>query len=205
MGSKMSSDSPVVNKKKRKALDDESTTSDKKEKKEKKTKKKEKKEKKEKKKAKKAKKETAENETDETEDKNEKKEETTNPAAENGGEEKEGESKTAPTPKVLDPAIMYLEQWSTKRSEWKFKKVRQIWLLKSIYDHKKVSAAHFALLLDYLEDLKGISRDKTLEEARGISDQFDADAKAGTWTEPAEHKLKKRKYKRAIKICETLS
>ena len=36
------------------------------------------------------------------------------------------------------PAIDYLVLWKKNRSEWSFKKSRQIWLLKNIYDETKV-------------------------------------------------------------------
>lgn len=38
----------------------------------------------------------------------------------------------------IHPAIEYLLNWKKNRSEWSFKKVRQVWLLKNLYDESKV-------------------------------------------------------------------
>ena len=38
----------------------------------------------------------------------------------------------------IHPAIEYLLKWKKNRSEWSFKKVRQVWLLKNLYDDSKV-------------------------------------------------------------------
>lgn len=41
------------------------------------------------------------------------------------------------------PAIDYLVLWKEDRSGWSFKKSRQIWLLKNMYDETKVVSDHF--------------------------------------------------------------
>lgn len=46
-------------------------------------------------------------------------------------EEKAGTAKVA--------AIDYLNQWKNRRQDWKFLKVRQVWLLKNMYDQELVS------------------------------------------------------------------
>ena len=38
----------------------------------------------------------------------------------------------------IHPAIEYLLKWKKSRNEWSFKKVRQVWLLKNLYDESKV-------------------------------------------------------------------
>ncbi|KAI8575911.1 hypothetical protein K450DRAFT_259356 [Umbelopsis ramanniana AG] len=57
-----------------------------------------------------------------------------------------------------NPAIDYLRTWKSDRSEWKFQKVRQIWLLANMYDEVKISDEDFAILLEYVQDLKGKAR-----------------------------------------------
>lgn len=74
--------------------------------------------------------------------------------------------KPAPTPsaaatslaesKIL--ALDYLNQWATTRESWKFQKIRQIWLLEHAYDKDAIGKKEFALLCDYIQDLKGVAR-----------------------------------------------
>ena len=39
---------------------------------------------------------------------------------------------------AMNPSIVYLISWKKNRSDWSFKKLRQIWLLKNMYDETKV-------------------------------------------------------------------
>ena len=54
-------------------------------------------------------------------------------------------SATAADKKLLHPAINYLVAWKKNKSTWSFKKSRQVWLLKNMYDVKKVL---YVLLFD---------------------------------------------------------
>ena len=47
-------------------------------------------------------------------------------------------SATAADKKLLHPAINYLVAWKKDKSTWSFKKSRQVWLLKNMYDVTKV-------------------------------------------------------------------
>eukprot|EP00795_Rhopilema_esculentum_P009407 gene9407-17118_t len=73
--------------------------------------------------------------------------------------------------KEVNPAIEYLVTWKKDKNNWSFKKVRQVWLLKSLYDESKVSNKHFKILLKYMKDLKGNSRQETLNKAREIMEK----------------------------------
>ncbi|XP_057311346.1 uncharacterized protein C7orf50 homolog [Hydractinia symbiolongicarpus] len=90
-----------------------------------------------------------------------------------------------------NPALKYLSTWYYDRKEWKFKKVRQTWLLQNAYDKGEVSKENFKMLLKYIEDMKGKSRSVTLENAQKIiEDDTETD---------------RRKIKRATKIVKLLS
>ncbi|XP_034159587.2 uncharacterized protein C7orf50 homolog isoform X4 [Pangasianodon hypophthalmus] len=65
-------------------------------------------------------------------------------------------------------ALEYLTCWSEKRDEWKFQKTRQVWLLQHMYDSEKVSDAHFSVLLSYLEGLRGVAREITVQKAEAL-------------------------------------
>ncbi|CAO3689489.1 unnamed protein product [Umbelopsis vinacea] len=70
------------------------------------------------------------------------------------------------------PAIEYLRAWKSDPQSWKFQKVRQTWLLANIYDDIKIKDEDFAILLDYLQELKGKARQTTIEEATQIHQQY---------------------------------
>ncbi|XP_023663848.1 protein cholesin isoform X3 [Paramormyrops kingsleyae] len=65
-------------------------------------------------------------------------------------------------------ALEYLTCWSEKRKEWRFQKTRQTWLLQHMFDTEKIPEEHFAVLLSYLEGLKGGARDTTVQKAEAL-------------------------------------
>ncbi|KAI1306541.1 hypothetical protein EDD11_004729 [Mortierella claussenii] len=66
------------------------------------------------------------------------------------------------------PGLAYLLEWKTSRATWKFQKMRQVWLLNSMYDDKQIPASHWDIFLEYIHDLKGAARNAALEEAKKI-------------------------------------
>ncbi|RMX44450.1 hypothetical protein pdam_00010057 [Pocillopora damicornis] len=75
-------------------------------------------------------------------------------------QELQKESKSA-----LHPAIDYLHTWFNNRQHWNFKKVRQVWLLKNMFDQEQISNENFGILLKYLEGLEGAAKEKTIKIA----------------------------------------
>ncbi|KAJ2961257.1 hypothetical protein NQZ79_g3500 [Umbelopsis isabellina] len=69
-------------------------------------------------------------------------------------------------------SVEYLRAWKSDRSSWKFQKVRQTWLLSNLYDEIKIGDEDFAILLEYLQELKGKARQTTIEEATQINQQY---------------------------------
>jgi len=98
------------------------------------------------------------------------------------------------------PSLEYLDVWKGARPLWKFQKVRQSYLLQNIYDRKKVPKKHFKILLEYLEELKGNSRTKTLMDAQSILKEWD-----NLNEEDRTDKERKRKHRRACSIVAVLS
>eukprot|EP00658_Telonema_sp_P-2_P021092 TRINITY_DN1837_c0_g1_i1.p1 TRINITY_DN1837_c0_g1~~TRINITY_DN1837_c0_g1_i1.p1 ORF type:complete len:118 (-),score=46.27 TRINITY_DN1837_c0_g1_i1:417-770(-) len=68
-------------------------------------------------------------------------------------------------------ALAYLESFGS--DGWKFRKVRQTWLLQNLYDDNLVPEDHFPQLLKYMAGLKGVSRDKTLQQAQEMVKGFE--------------------------------
>ncbi|KAG0232311.1 hypothetical protein BGW42_008277 [Actinomortierella wolfii] len=71
------------------------------------------------------------------------------------------------------PGLQYLVEWKKFRSVWKFQKLRQVWLLKHMYDDKELPDTHWPIFLEYIKDLKGAARTATIEEAQKIVDAPD--------------------------------
>ncbi|XP_063077646.1 uncharacterized protein C7orf50 homolog [Engraulis encrasicolus] len=95
-------------------------------------------------------------------------------------EEGSGEEKQEDQSKSAERALEYLTCWSERREEWRFKKIRQTWLLQHMYDTEKVPDASFSVMLAYLENLRGAARDVTVEQAEAVvkEDQGDASQSA---------------------------
>lgn len=66
----------------------------------------------------------------------------------------------------LHPALEYLMLWNTARAAWKFKKVRQVYLLKNLYDPKRLPNKWFDVCMNYMADLRGKVRETTLQTAK---------------------------------------
>ena len=71
-------------------------------------------------------------------------------------------------PSTKDLAISYLKTWKKNRDKWSFKKSRQIWLIKNLYNPDTVNKKYFSYLLEYLEEAKGGVRARLLDNAQVI-------------------------------------
>ena len=75
----------------------------------------------------------------------------------------------------------YLQAWRNRAAvPWKFHKLTQVWLLRNMYEKEQVADETFAIMIDYLEGLKGAGRTKTLQDAEKLlaesADAAEADA-----------------------------
>ncbi|XP_033886688.2 uncharacterized protein C7orf50 homolog [Acipenser ruthenus] len=88
-------------------------------------------------------------------------------------------------PSGSEMAQDYLTCWSKNRKDWRFQKTRQTWLLQHMFDSDKLPDEFFAVMLEYLDGLKGGARETTVKKAesviRGCEDSEDSAAavKAG--------------------------
>ncbi|VVC27634.1 Protein of unknown function DUF2373 [Cinara cedri] len=69
---------------------------------------------------------------------------------------------------LQERAIAYMIQWKNDRSNWKFNKKFQIWLIKNTYDPVKIPKEHFDILVEYLQTINGQSRNLILQNANTI-------------------------------------
>jgi len=75
-------------------------------------------------------------------------------------------------------ALHYLRVWSSDRAAWKFQKVIQIHLLAHLYDKEALPKKEFAIMCEYMKDLKGLARtvsrhtapqaNRALAQVRGV-------------------------------------
>ncbi|XP_041671874.1 uncharacterized protein C7orf50 [Cheilinus undulatus] len=80
--------------------------------------------------------------------------------------------KTKPSgPTAPQQALDYLTCWAENRTEWKFQKTRQTWLLQHMFDPEKIPDEKFSLLLQYLEGLRGGARDTTVQKALALIEE----------------------------------
>ncbi|CAJ1080857.1 uncharacterized protein C7orf50 homolog isoform X2 [Xyrichtys novacula] len=81
------------------------------------------------------------------------------------------EKTEASGPSAPQQALDYLTCWAEKRTEWKFQKTRQTWLLQHMFDSEKIPDDKFSLLMQYLEGLRGGARDTTAQKALALIEE----------------------------------
>ncbi|XP_028036314.1 uncharacterized protein C7orf50 [Bombyx mandarina] len=73
--------------------------------------------------------------------------------------------------------LSYLSQWKHDKQNWKFMKVKQLWLLKNKFSTNLVPDESWQTLIEYFESAKGNVRTLLLEDAKKVIKQMDE------WTE----------------------
>ncbi|KAM8837524.1 protein cholesin isoform 1-T2 [Spinachia spinachia] len=77
----------------------------------------------------------------------------------------------APGSTAPQQALDYLACWAENRTEWKFQKTRQTWLLQHIFDFEQIPQEKFSVLLQHLEGLRGGSKDLTIQKAMAVVEE----------------------------------
>ncbi|KAJ9583527.1 hypothetical protein L9F63_022145 [Diploptera punctata] len=65
-------------------------------------------------------------------------------------------------------SIDYLKTWDTNRHNWKFEKLRQIWLFKNMFNIHNVPDSVFPILLEYISGTKGHARKMVVKNAMNV-------------------------------------
>lgn len=110
-------------------------------------------------------------------------------------EEKKLKAELAMQQKCLN----YLSLWKHNRQEWKFEKLRQVWLQQNLYNKAKIPDEFWDVLVQYFSNSKGKARDTIIKDAIKIVEQED--------TEPVEETDKEDftvKLSRARNIIQNL-
>ncbi|XP_008178679.1 uncharacterized protein C7orf50 homolog [Acyrthosiphon pisum] len=82
------------------------------------------------------------------------------------------ENTTAVSTPRQERALEYLMQWKNDRTNWKFKKIYQSWLIYFTYDPLKVPKEHFGTLVEYLQTVEGQIRSIILQNANKVVSEF---------------------------------
>ncbi|XP_064178434.1 uncharacterized protein C7orf50 homolog isoform X2 [Anguilla rostrata] len=105
------------------------------------------------------------------------------------------EKAEATKPSAGQLALDYLTCWSEKREDWRFQKTRQTWLLQHMFDREKVPDGSFSALLPYLEGLRGVARDTTVQKAEALVRQLE-----GQGAEEQEAHLRAHRAREVIQM-----
>lgn len=62
-------------------------------------------------------------------------------------------------------SLNYLSKWKHSKSEWKFEKLRQIWLQQNLLDLQKIPNEFWETVVEYFSSSKGMSRQSVLDQA----------------------------------------
>ncbi|KAJ0405687.1 hypothetical protein P43SY_007328 [Pythium insidiosum] len=116
------------------------------------------------------------------------------------------------SPEMIQSAKYYLEKWKMRNEPtpegeepWKFKKVKQLWILKWMFEADVIPKSMFALVLEYLEGMQGVARQRVLEDAHKIIDEGVPEKADEEATEDLASRLTRRRYKRALQIAQVLA
>eukprot|EP00050_Salpingoeca_kvevrii_P008092 m.300632 g.300632 ORF g.300632 m.300632 type:complete len:174 (+) comp14511_c0_seq1:69-590(+) len=118
------------------------------------------------------------------------------------GTEAQAEAEDSAKPEIdpeNHPALLYLRQWHSDRDNWKFHKLRQVYLIKNAYDPYKIKKPDFKILVKYFAGLQGGQRQTMLDEARSIVDSEEAPPE-----DEAQRVLSQIKTHRATKLLNAL-
>ena len=65
-------------------------------------------------------------------------------------------------------ALEYLRLWKTAREAWRFKKVRQTFLLQHAFDPVQLPKEDFDSFIEYISGLEGSAKDVTVKKAQAM-------------------------------------
>ncbi|XP_078034287.1 phosphatidylinositol glycan anchor biosynthesis class Q [Augochlora pura] len=83
-------------------------------------------------------------------------------------EKKENEKIEANRLEIIKKGLNYVSKWKHARSEWKFEKLRQIWLIDNLLDETCIPNDIFPTVLEYFEGCKGMAREQLLKKGMDV-------------------------------------
>ncbi|XP_024885639.1 uncharacterized protein C7orf50 homolog [Temnothorax curvispinosus] len=98
-------------------------------------------------------------------------------------------------------AYIYLKKWKHCKNEWKFEKLRQIWLIDNLLSSYSISDEIFPIVLEYFEKCRGSARETLIEKAMELMKKAEAEEDE----KDKKELMKTTPYKRARQVLQTLS
>ncbi|KAL2736143.1 phosphatidylinositol N-acetylglucosaminyltransferase subunit Q [Vespula maculifrons] len=83
-------------------------------------------------------------------------------------EQREAEKREATKVEATQKALTYVRKWKYSKSEWKFEKIRQIWLMDNLLDDTLIPDEVFPIVLEYFEGCKGMAREQLLKKGMDV-------------------------------------
>ncbi|XP_077297286.1 uncharacterized protein LOC143919004 [Arctopsyche grandis] len=94
-------------------------------------------------------------------------------------------------------AISYLSLWKHNKAEWKFNKVKQIWLYKHKFESDKVPEELWQPFIEYFSSATGAIKKSIIEDCQKIIEVMDKWIEANKEAEVKEKKPSEVAYQRA--------
>lgn len=113
-------------------------------------------------------------------------------------EQREAEKRQATKVEATQRALTYVKKWKYSRSEWKFEKIRQIWLMDNLLDDTLIPDEVFPIVLEYFEGCKGMAREQLLKKGMDVVRIAEENIKKKTET------IESVPYKRARLLLQAL-
>lgn len=110
---------------------------------------------------------------------------------------KENEKKMAIKTKAMKKGLNYVSKWKHARNEWKFEKLRQIWLMDNLLDQISIPDDIFPIVLEYFEGCKGMAREQLLKKGMDVIKTIEEN-------EENKDKIESVAYQRARKLLQAL-
>lgn len=90
---------------------------------------------------------------------------------------RQAEAEEAAKDNLKSECLSYLSQWKHNRQNWKFMKIKQLWLFKNKFSTQRIPDETWPILLEYFDSAKGNIRKMLLDDAHKVIKQMDE------WTE----------------------
>ncbi|KAG6794540.1 hypothetical protein HZU73_10105 [Apis mellifera caucasica] len=112
-------------------------------------------------------------------------------------EKKENEKRMASKTEAMKKGLNYVSKWKYARTEWKFEKLRQIWLIENLLDEISIPNDIFPTVLEYFEGCKGMAREQLLKKGMDVIRKVEEN-------EENKNKVESVVYQRARRLLQAL-
>uniref|UniRef100_A0A8W7P4I7 WKF domain-containing protein n=1 Tax=Anopheles coluzzii TaxID=1518534 RepID=A0A8W7P4I7_ANOCL len=79
--------------------------------------------------------------------------------------------------KLQKEALEYLDTWGKNRQEWKFSKLKQIYIQEHVFDDSFIGEEAWPIAVEYLSKTQGFARDLLTAKAKAIIKKGDVNMK----------------------------